>query len=174
MRMSHGIEHAHTQLLGHRCEPRRGMQSGTRVWDPLLPPLFHRNAADIADFAHSLDPCRRSNNEVDFDLSHVSTRRVAPMLQRFQPERQRDPVCAAARHVFERLGCGARDRPKQYLLSSPYLVPYDPLTWLIAQPPFCAEQNGKGTEHANHHRVIRLTVRARFRSQTAGLYRRPA
>ena len=35
----HGIEHAHAQLHGHRCERLQGKQGGTRGWNPLLPPL---------------------------------------------------------------------------------------------------------------------------------------
>jgi hypothetical protein len=43
----HHVEHAHTELLRHRCEPWRGLQSHEHVGKPLLPSRRHCRAAEF-------------------------------------------------------------------------------------------------------------------------------
>jgi hypothetical protein len=48
--MSHHIEHTHADLFWHRRKPGRGLQNGTRVRYPLLPPQLHRRSAELIVF----------------------------------------------------------------------------------------------------------------------------
>ena len=81
----HHVEHTHTELLRHRCEPRRSPQSDEHVGKPLPPSSRHCRAAELEGAINRAD--RRSAYPTYFNIRLVDRLEDAGLIS---------PQCATA------------------------------------------------------------------------------